>query len=95
MYAEEYSEVMEKSVEEERRQAEEAAEAARLEAEIAAAELAAAEAAAQAEAAEAAAANGEVVAEGQETAEAGRKRLDRRRMCPTRKRLPAEWCRAS
>jgi hypothetical protein len=50
MYAEEYSEVMEKSVEEERRQAEEAAEAARLEAEA----LAAAEAAAQ----------GETVAEG-------------------------------
>jgi N utilization substance protein A len=40
MYAEEYSDVMEKSVEEERRQAEEAAEAARLEAEAAAAEAA-------------------------------------------------------
>jgi transcription termination/antitermination protein NusA len=59
MYAEEYSDVMEKSVEEERRQAEEAAEAARLEAEA----QAAAEAAAQAEAAAAAAAEGgEVVA---------------------------------
>jgi N utilization substance protein A len=59
MYAEEYSDVMEKSVEEERRQAEEAAEAARLEAEA----QAAAEAAAQAAAAAAAAAEGgEVVA---------------------------------
>ena len=62
MYAEEYSDVMEQSVEEERRQAEEAAELARAEAE----QLAAAEAAAQAEA-EAAA--GEAVAEGGETTE--------------------------
>src|SRR5438874_9245748 len=54
MYAEEYADVMERSVEEERRQAEEAAEKARLEAEAAAAEAAAAEAAAQAEAAAAA-----------------------------------------
>jgi len=61
MYAEEYSDVMEKSVEEERRQAEEAAEAARLEAEA----QAEAEAAAQAEAAAAA---GEV-AEGSEGTE--------------------------
>ena len=51
MYAEEYSDVMEQSVEEERRQAEEAAEIARLEAEMAAAAQAEAEAAAQAEAA--------------------------------------------
>ena len=50
MYAEEYSDVMEQSVEEERRQAEEAAEAARLEAEVQAAVQAEAEAAAQAEA---------------------------------------------
>src|SRR5438309_5773007 len=50
MYAEEYADVMEQSVEEERRQAEEAAEAERLAAEQAAAELAAAEALAQAEA---------------------------------------------
>ena len=57
MYAEEYSDVMEKSVEEERRQAEEAAEAARLEAEA----VAAAEAAAQAEAAAAAGEGAEVV----------------------------------
>jgi N utilization substance protein A len=47
MYAEEYSDVMEESVEEERRQAEEAAEQARVEAETAAAE--AADVAAQAE----------------------------------------------
>ena len=50
MYAEEYSDVMEQSVEEERRQAEEAAEVARLEAEVQAAVQAEAEAAAQAEA---------------------------------------------
>jgi N utilization substance protein A len=57
MYAEEYSDVMERSVEDERRQAEEAAEVARVEAE----EQAAVEAAAQAEAAaaEAGAAEGE------------------------------------
>ena len=51
MYAEEYSDVMEQSVEEERRQAEELAEHARIEAEAAAAE----QALLNAEAAEAAA----------------------------------------
>jgi len=66
MYAEEYSDVMEQSVEEERRQAEEAAEQARLEAEVAAA-AAAAEAAANAQAE--AAAGGEGGQPG-ETAEA-------------------------
>jgi N utilization substance protein A len=55
MYAEEYSDVMEQSVEEERRQAEEAAEQARLEAEAAAQ----AEAEAQAEAGAGVAAEGE------------------------------------
>src|SRR5262245_15539340 len=58
MYAEEYSDVMEKSVEEERRQAEEAAEVARLEAEAAAAAEAAAQAAAAAE-------SGETLADGE------------------------------
>ncbi len=73
MYAEEYADVMEKSVEEERRQAEEAAEVARQEAEAqaqveaaAAAEAAAAEAAA---APEAGAAEGVEGAEGGETSE--------------------------
>jgi N utilization substance protein A len=60
MYAEEYADVMEQSVEEERRQAEEAAEQARLE-----------QAAAEAEAAAAAAAAGETSETGEAPAEAG------------------------
>jgi N utilization substance protein A len=68
MYAEEYSDVMDQSVEQERREAEEAAEAERQAAEQAAAEAAAAEAAAAEAAGEGAA---EATAEGAEGEAAG------------------------